>query len=292
MKRYVLLLKKQILCFAIILATTVTISVAAPGKFIDFKLSQKPASMSTYEWCKKMAESHVNVKLVYLLTFMRVKSEHDWHYYMNKTRMPNTGCYLSVAMPQKIRRCVYNVFYDHEVIKAVKLISIREEYNNQNYVEKIVVETQNCGTIEVIATDKFGIGWTERGKHKHIIGLNPRKIERLELSDDSVEGIIGHELAHVIYDDCFKLYIIQNIFNESRNVYNLRESEQMCYEKSFSRAYEAEADIVGTFGNPRWARGLIDFFKKINFGYVHNSIHPTANQRIAYLEELIRFLYL
>jgi len=294
MKKYFSLLKKQILCLVATLLATVTITVIAQNNCINLKLNKKPTYTSTYEWCKKRAKANVNMKATVLLIFLKIKSKKDWKNLKNNIAKPyGPWSYTKVAMPENMQNCVYNVFNNHEVVKAVKPISIHKERKNDGKVQKIVVQTENFGTIKIATVSGNLKGKVTTDKDGYTIILSPSTIKKLKLSNDSIKGIIGHELAHIIYDDAFEWYIFDTVYCKKH--WYLNPLEYSDYYFALSRACETRADIVGTFGNPRWAKGLIEFFKKINTEdssdhISKHSTHPTPKQRIAYLEKIYKFL--
>ena len=299
MEKYFLLLKKQILCFAVILLiiTKITVAMSGSEKCTNLKLNEKPTHMSVYEWCERIAE--LNVLSTFLPLCIKVGLTTDWKKYCAKP-YESSGCTV-IAMPQNIQSCVHDVFNFCGVVKILNPTSIRTEYGSSGSVKKIIVETETFGVIKVEVTSGISTSLREdpigqtivnggKGGYSYTIRLSLREVKRLSLSDDSIEGLIGHELGHIICGSNLKKSVIIDIYEKNKNVLDLDFSKFLSDFCPFSRACEVQADVVGTFGNLKWVRGLKDIVKKLipeagiyQSGY---RTHPTLKQRMIYLEEI------
>jgi len=298
-------MKKYIWSFAcIIVATT---AIAKPSKIIHLDFANKNPEISVYEWICKQAKSNLYRKKENVALHMGFQDMHEWEAFkedftidanIKKPDIINHNRYKKRVISTKLKRSIYNFLEYPPVQNCLQIIDIINEYNTASNIKKIIVETECFGTIEFRAAriiDEHNLdsyldcncGEIALKNNRYIIFLDPIKIYHWELSNNMIEALIGHEIGHILHDDKFNEYLILDFYNQKTGTYNIINSPLFV---NYKKACEVAADIVGTFGNPKWIHEWINYCKLIDTDTPEdsNSSHPTGKQRAKYLQEIYK----
>jgi len=295
-------MKKYIWGFVFVCIVNTTI--AKPTRLIDLNLAGKHPITDIYEWVSLQAIKYANIKKKALIKFLGFEDTREWEEFRSNTKRPNRfhpDWYKKEVMPAWLKNCIYNVLTYYKVQTCLNIIDIITKHpsSSSGQVKRIIVRTENFGTIEFRASqicsgvshidynNHYNCGEVTMKNNTHIIFLDPIKIQKLKLTNETIEAWIGHELGHVIHDDNFNEYLALEFYEQETGKNNL---ESLPLFIDYVKACEVAADIVGTFGNPKWIKGWITFFKKLDakVEFEKNSTHPTLKERLEYLQEIYK----
>ena len=276
-----------------------TIAIAKSKEIINLNFKGKNPKINRYKWSSQQAKSYAHKQKEAISTLLGVKKAENWENLRLRTERPDCfdpAWYKERPMPKNLKERIYSVLNYPKVKECLQIESIDTKYDKKGKIKKVIARTTHCGTIEFRASYLKNFGSALINENIHLILLDIDKIKKIGASKYEIEALIGHELAHILFDDLFNTYLLLSRHDQIINKYIDTKTKQKfskCFEDYFDNyiaGCEVRADIVGTFGNLKWIRGLIKFCKKIENHFIFDNPPkaPTPVQRIIYMEKVYK----
>jgi len=276
--------KKIFLCCALL-----STQIALSG--IDLQLHRKPRNVSTYNWCTERARGFVQQKRSVMLKMLNIANQDEWKRTKKSLeREYKSECLESLnekeavsqtPFDQSTRRCITNI---------LKKPSVKRKFKITNIIDK-----GNIITVETAEGEEINFVKIENKEHPiystdQAVCISQAKIQSIALESE-IEAIIGHELAHVLRKHAFEDYCMKRTYElNEKSAPDEKTFNEALYD--FKRAYEIEADIVGTFNNLHLAQNLYDFFSKRTSPALpdKNAEHPSYKERATYMSSIAWYM--
>lgn len=107
----------------------------------------------------------------------------------------------------------------------------------------------------------------------------------LQFTDDAIKFIIAHEIQHILNQDSYGLYAVDQALKERQ--IELQKDDPEFVSNQFSRFNETRADINAATAHPEIAHGYIEFTQEvIKQGRRQKKTHPKHEDRLALAQEI------
>jgi len=264
---------------------------------IDLKLNQKPARVSTYNWCTQKAKEHVLAKKRDVLRLLGIHNKQEWStakknlpetYYNAVKKAELTKPKSKIPLSKKTKESIYNIIKHPYIQKVFGITGIRESKNSNQ-----IIAERGAGRHNIFFEHyKRPINGSLASTIGCIIKIADN-LQNLEITSETIEALLCHELAHVLREHTRENWYLQyqyNILIYEKDTLKIKHEFRIPTKQEFKnalnkfiRAYEIEADIVAGFNNPQWTRDLKDYFSTST---LESSKHPPYKYRTAYLAKM------
>lgn len=108
-------------------------------------------------------------------------------------------------------------------------------------------------------------------------GINMRIGQNL-LNDSDCEGVVAHELGHVLHNDCVNHAIVSHLYGPTSSLV-----------RDYRHFYEGRADMMAVLVHPRYSRQLQCHLRKVN--EASSESHPSCADRLDLIYSIHRRIY-
>ncbi|MDR3549954.1 MAG: hypothetical protein P4L31_00945 [Candidatus Babeliales bacterium] len=130
--------------------------------------------------------------------------------------------------------------------------------------------------------DEKSKGYMQAGQKALYICNDAGAILKMKNNKKALDGLILHELQHILHDDVFLLNCVKHMcFIHKKSI---DKEVAQAFIKKISHLREKRADICAGLTGPQYAKGLIKLFGKFNDP--QSSTHPAMSERTAYMKKL------
>jgi hypothetical protein len=282
----------MLICFKNYLKITILGLIFAQQAILCHDWLNDIPSADLMTWCKKNLENEERSIQKEIFTLIQVQDLSEWQQTkQNLCSEYQTTCTASTAeeqaptpLPEMLITPIQNVLKNDTIRSLLGIHCVKQDQKKRfikAYRNNGTTITFACGTEKIkadAATDQF------------TILICPEEIFETHASTTEIEATLAHELIHIVHDDDFNIYCLNNLYNSKRHTSKISAKKFAKLRGQWERLQEKRADLLAGALKPDYAQASMDQFERnipAQERFKPTNTHPGQAERAVYMEKLI-----